>query len=480
MTQNFVLLENLINRVIRKERRQFELNKSHTELPKDTMTYKEKKEMTTKIKQLVLATILIVVLLLGCTPSKVETESQSTTQAQSTSQPTKGFDLVFWVYSDFTTHTSGEVMNKWISDFLAKNPDVNSITLVPKNDSELLTGVMAGVGLPDAFSASARDGKKYLEAVKLLNLKPIFEADSKFAEGFYDNALDAITVDDGMWAIPFISYIPVIFRNLTLLEKAGIDSTNGLPSMDIFIEQLRTLKEAGIYGTHSWSAGGFFAPGAILAADADNLTVGVLDGKTTIKPEQVVRTFEYIVKIDSYANKNMTWSDDATLEAFKTDQLAFLLGGPWTEPGIQQSGVNYDIVLVPPFEEGGRNGGLQGWDFIYGVDSGDPARNDAIMRWLKYLGEYEQQKEWTIKIGRPTLREDVMDDPSVLQTMMAKVSSQGLKGGMMQMQFFKSKVFWVSAIGEVAPMVSSGELTPEEGAQKFIELINALYAEAGE
>jgi len=314
----------------------------------------------------------------------------------------------------------------------------------------------------------------------LLNLKPIFEADSKFAEGFYDNALDAITVDDGMWAIPFISYIPVIFRNLTLLEKAGIDSTNGLPSMDIFIEQLRTLKEAGIYGTHSWSAGGFFAPGAILAADADNLTVGVLDGKTTIKPEQVVRTFEYIVKIDSYANKNMTWSDDATLEAFKTDKLAFLLGGPWTEPGIQQSGVNYDIVLVPPFEEGGRNGGLQGWDFIYGVDSGDPARNDAIMRWLKYLGEYEQQKEWTIKIGRPTLREDVMDDPSVLQTMMAKVSSQGLKGGMMQMQFFKSKVFWVSAIGEVAPMVSSGELTPEEGAQKFIELINALYAEAGE
>ena len=38
----------------------------------------------------------------------------------------------------------------------------------------------------------------------------------------------------------------------------------------------------------------------------------------------------------------------------------------------------------------------------------------------------------------------------------------------------------VSAITDVAPLVTSGELTPEEAAQKYVDAINALYAEAGE
>jgi multiple sugar transport system substrate-binding protein len=217
----------------------------------------------------------------------------------------------------------------------------------------------------------------------------------------------------------------------------------------------------------------------MLAADADNLTVGVVDGKTTLKPEQIVRSLETVAAIDQYANNMAQW-DEAAIEAFKSDQLAFLLDGPWTEPGIIDSGVKYDAVLVPAFEEGGRTGGMQGWDFMYGVNSGDEAKNDAIIRWLKFLGEYEQEKAWTINVGRSTLREDVMSDPEVLVTMMAQVTAKGLQGGMKQMDFVHSNVFWASALGDVAPMVASGEITAEEGAALFIEKVNGLYAEAGE
>lgn len=427
--------------------------------------------MTKKIAFKILNIAMIMALLAGCVGKSTDGESSG--------ESGDGYELTFWVYSDFVQGEQGELMKKWVSDFKANNPDVKEINLIPKNDSELLTGLMAGVGLPDAFSASARDGKKYKGVMELLDLTEMYESDPEFTKGFYPDAIDTITVDDGMWAVPFISYIPIIYRNLTVLEKAGINPDEGIPTLDDFTEQLKIVNESGIDATHSWKAGGYFAPGAILGADSENLTVGIEDGKTTVKPEQVERTLQTVAEIEPYSN-NMTWDSEAAIEAFKTDQLAFLLNGPWVEPGIISSGVEYDVQLVPPFTEGGRTGGLQGWDFIYGVDSGDSGKNDAIVRWLKYIGQFEQMSEWTTTTGRPMLREDVMNDPEVLATMMAKVSAQGLNGGMKQMSFFDSSVMWPSPIGDIASKVADGSLTPEQGAKEFIDAVNALLAEAGE
>ncbi|MEA5118085.1 MAG: ABC transporter substrate-binding protein, partial [Propionicimonas sp.] len=284
-----------------------------------------------------------------------------------TSQEPKadGYDLTVWVYSDMVQNEQGKLMDQWVDEFKTEHPEVKSITLVPKNDAELLSSLMAGVGLPDVFSASARDAKNYKRVIDLLDLSEVF-ADQEFSGGFYPEALDAVTVDDGVWAIPFISYIPVIFRNLTVLKEAGIDPAEGIPTYDRFLEQMAQVKKAGFDATHSWTEGGYFAPGAVMGSDAQNITVGVSDGKTTIKPEQLQRTFSTLSALEAQANSSLVYDADATMEAFKTNKLAYLLAGPWQEPGIQQSGVDYDFVLVPPYEKDGWTGGLQGWEFFYG------------------------------------------------------------------------------------------------------------------
>jgi multiple sugar transport system substrate-binding protein len=308
----------------------------------------------------------------------------------------------------------------------------------------------------------------------------MYDADPEYTRGFYPNAISAVTVDGGMWAIPFISYIPIIFRNLTVLEAAGIDPNEGIPTFDAFIEQLAKVKAAGYDATHSWATGGYYCPGAIMAADAENITPGVSNGKTTVQAGQIVRTFETMKRINQYANA-MTYGEDVTLEAFKTNKLAFILDGPWVEPGIAQSGVKYDVTLVPPYEAGGWTGGLQGWDFMYGTKSDDPVKDELVIKWLKKLGSYTSAKAWTMNVGRSTLRQDVMDDLEVINnTMMARVSSEGLKKGMQQMDFVHSAVFWPSAMGDIAPQVANGDFTPQQGAERFIQAVNNLYAEAGE
>ena len=390
-----------------------------------------------------------------------------------------GIMIDFWVYSDFTQDVSWEVMKGWAEDFIANDPDVTGITFTGKNDNDLLTGLMAGVGLPNAFSASGRDIKKYYEAIDLLDLSEIY-ADESWSGGFYPAALNAVTMEDGkQYALPFISYIPLIYRNLDVLKAAGIDTSKAPATMDEFISQLEMVKNSGVDATTSWSAGGYFCPGAIMAADGDNLTPGIEDSETTLKPEQLVRTLETVARIDSFANA-MVYSDGVAEEAFKSNQLGFLIAGPWNNPAYANAGVNYDVVLVPPYEEGGRTGGLQGWDMMYGVTSGDAKLDAAVARWLKYMGTKEAGAEWAVTLGGPVLRSDSMADEAVTSTMIGAVSAVGLEGGMLQMDFGKSNVFWPSALGDIAPQVSSGAMTAEEGAEAFIEAINDMIADEGE
>ena len=387
-------------------------------------------------------------------------------------------DLVFWVYSDFTMGKSAEVFEQWVKDFTENDPDVRSIQFVAKNDSELLTGLMAGVGLPDCFSASARDAKKYYEAIDLLNLKEIFD-DEAYASGFYPLAREAFAFNDGVWALPFISYIPLLLRNLDVLESAGVDTTVPYNTMDELYAMMDAVKAKGIGVTHSWAAGGYYCPGAIMALDADVLTPGIENSETTLKPEQLVRTFETINKLETYSN-SMVYNDDVTMEAFQQNNLAFILVGPWNLPSYDASGVRYDITLIPPYEENGRTGGLQGWDLMYGVKSGDEKKDAAVRRWLKYMGEVEQQAQWASEIGRPVLRQDAMNLPEVQENSMLKISAEGLNGGMRQMDFGRSNVFWPSAIRDVALKAASGEYSAQEAADEFINAINDMIIDSGE
>ena len=389
-----------------------------------------------------------------------------------------GVMLEFWVYSDFTQDVSWEVMKGWAEDFIANDPDVTGINFTGKNDNELLTGLMAGVGLPNCFSASARDLKKYKEAINLLDLSDIF-ADTEWSSGFYASAINAVTFEDGVYALPFISYIPLIYRNLDVLAAAGIDTSKAPATMDEFLAQLDQVKASGTDATTSWSAGGYFCPGAIVALDADNLTPGIENGETTLQAEQFVRALETVAKIDTYANA-MMYSDAVAEEAFKQNKLGFILAGPWNNPAYANAGTNYDVILIPPYEEGGRTGGLQGWDLMYGVTTGDEKVDAAAARWLKYMGTQEAEAEWAVKLGRPVLREDSMANENVTSTMIGAVSAVGLQGGMLQMDFGKTNVFWMSALGDIAPQVSSGAMSAEDGAEALIEAINDMIADEGE
>ena len=407
-----------------------------------------------------LAAVVVMAALTGC----------SKKSGQAGGQPV---EITMWVYSDWSTGIAGDLFRKWADEFVAANPDVSKITLVGKNDADMVTGLMAGVGLPDCFTASFRDGKRYTEAVNYLNLKPYFDKqDADYKTAFDKKALAACIEGDQMYAFPFVGYVPLIFRNLTVLEQAGINPADGIPTWDAFVEQLAQIKKAGIDPTHSW-AGHWLPGGAILGAE-ESLTIGESNKKTTVKAEQLVPALEMLLKIKQYAN-NMGAFDETAVEAFKTNKLAFVIGGPWAAEGYDSSSVAYDTVPPPAFKAGGRTGGLRGLDALYGIDT---AKNDQVFRWLKYLTDYDRLYEFTAKIGRPVLNEKVMSNPEIQKNPIAKVSAAALQGGIDQTDFFRTTVFWVSPLSDISVQVDTGKATPQQAAENMINAINALYAEA--
>lgn len=64
---------------------------------------------------------------------------------------------------------------------------------------------------------------------------------------------------------------------------------------------------------------------------------------------------------------------------------------------------------------------------MYGINSGDEDRNEAIRGWLKKMGSYEVQQKFAQVIGRSVLREDVMDDPETQKTENVSNSGKGIK-----------------------------------------------------
>jgi len=129
----------------------------------------KRKSLLVKVLSVSLACLMAAGSLAGC-------NSGGGGEASGSQTATDGkYDLTFWTYSDMVLNDQGKLLDGWVEDFVAENDDVNSISVVAKDDADLLTSLMAGVGLPDMFCAAGRDSVSFQKAIDLLDLTPLYE-----------------------------------------------------------------------------------------------------------------------------------------------------------------------------------------------------------------------------------------------------------------------------------------------------------------
>ncbi len=391
-----------------------------------------------------------------------------------------GYELTMWLFQDWTVGTAAEIFNTWADEYIAQHPEVKSITFVGKPDTEIVSGFMAGGSLPDMFAIQFLNGKRIVESANILNLQPYYDA----ADESYKKALNADAMKDLMtnpegtcWGLPFTANCELLYRNLTVLEACGVDTSKRPETMAELLEQFAKVKEKGYDVLPNLTANDWVT--SAFVCGNPELKVGWENGATTITAEALEPGYEILKQVGPYSAA-YTFLDQAATDAFTQDKLAFTIHGPFLNPNLeaaaaQNSAFKYDAIPVPSQVAGGPYSSSYGNEWLGVVDSGDAGRNDAAAGFLMYITSTEQMKTFCREMGRPVMNNEAMDqiagDPA--SPWMLGVCNEIVNNCVNQAVPFRCDMMWETGCADSMFGLWDGSITDvKTAAQESVAMIN--------
>ena len=346
------------------------------------------------------------------TPSPAASGSTAPSAAASGQAGT--YDLTMWVFQDWTVGRAGEIFNEWAEGYMKTNPSVKSITFVGKPDTEIVSGFLAGGALPDMFAIQFLNGKKIVSNANVLNLQPYYNAASdawKSAQN-PEAMKDLMSNPEGTcWGVPLTANCELLYRNLTVLEACGIDTTKRPATMEELLGQFEIVKQNGYDVLPNLTANDWVTS-SFVCGNPD-LKIGWENGATTITAEALTPGYEILKRVGPYSAPYI-FLDQAATDAFTGNKLAFTIHGPFLNPNLEAAAQNnaefkYDAIPMPSQVAGGPYSASYGNEWAGGIDSGDQGRNDAIAGFLMYITEAEQMETFCRDMGRPVMNVKAME-----------------------------------------------------------------------
>lgn len=392
--------------------------------------------------------------------------------------------LEYWVYSDFAQGEALALQQEFIKEFTEAHPGV-TINITGKGDDDLTAGQVAGAtsgNLPDVFMNAQSVGAQLVEVGALANIYEKWMAmPQEFRDQFDEDALaSCMPRPEELYCIPYTGFGSLLFRNLTVLEQAGIDPSVPPATWDEWFAQMQKVKDAGLYAIPDETLV-FNSIAEIYATSGSSETWGFnWDDRTTrIDPAimaKVLQKFVDMAPLTSGTSRN----DQATKDLFISNQLAFHTVGPWVNPTYEEaaktSGLKYDFVLIPG-DEPGKTGGIRSYEIV-GVAPGP--NMDIAFEFATYITEKQQMVRWAKLLSRYNANAAAMADPEVSDLPLIKVSVEAARGAMeVAAPYFIDSVpsCYNSTVIDYASATADGEYTPEEGAQEMIAELNSCLAE---
>jgi len=392
----------------------------------------------------------------------------------------EGYDLTMWLFQDWTVGRAYEIWNEWADGYMAQNPKVKSITFVGKPDTEIVSGFLAGGALPDMFAIQFLNGKRIVSNANILNLQPYYEAASEEWKAAQnpDAMKDLMSNPEGTtWGVPLTANVQLLYRNLSVLEACGIDTSKEPADMNELLEQFEIVKAHGYDVLPNLTANDWIT--ATFVAGNPDLVIGWEDGQTTITPDMLAPGYELLKKIGPYSAA-YTFLDQAATDAFTGNKLAFTIHGPFLNPNLEAAAkenadFRYDAIPCPSQTAGGPYCAAYGNEWVGAVDSGDPGRNDAIAGFLFYITESEQMKTFCRDMGRPvmnvTAMAEIAADPDA--PWLLGVCNRAISNCVNQAVPFRCDMMWETGCADSMYSLWDGSMDDVlAAAEESVEMIN--------
>lgn len=276
--------------------------------------------------------------------------SDATTGPTETDQPDAGDEvtLTYFTFSAAPDHL--EDLDAIISAFEAENPTIH-IEVQTAAYADYFTSLqtqVAGDVAPDTFELNYENFVTYARGGALLDLSPFVTDGSIDPARYFPLALDGFTESGIQYGLPATFSDVVLIYNKALFDAAGLD----YPTADwTWVDEqvaadALTDPAAGVFGNYqpvsfhefykalAQTGGSFFdADGKAAFNDAKGVEAATW---LTHKPGTTMPTLADIGGTPDY---------DTAL--FKSGKLAMWHNGIWQFTGLNEAGVDYDIVVDP-------------------------------------------------------------------------------------------------------------------------------------
>jgi multiple sugar transport system substrate-binding protein len=296
-------------------------------------------------------------------------------------------ELTYFTFSAAPDHLKD--LDAIVTAFQAKNPNIKINVQTAAYDqyfTRLQTSV-AGGKAPDTFELNYENFITYADNRALLDVTSMASAGDGFDPArVYPEAYKAFQRDGKLYGLPATFSTVVLFYNKKLFDEAGV----GYPTADwtwedeLAAARKLTDESKGVWGTFqpvqffefyktvAQNGGRFLSEDGTKAVFNDAAGVAAADYLIG-KPGKVMPTLADIGGTPDY---------DTNL--FKSNKLAMWHNGIWQFTGLEDAGVDYDVVTEP--------GSVQKANAVFmnaAVASATTKHPDAAFKWLAFLAASE-------------------------------------------------------------------------------------------
>ena len=312
-----------------------------------------------------------------------------------------------WVGTD----SKAPYMAQLIENFNAENAGSIKVVVEEQSDyqaarDKLRTTITTGATPDLCIMDTTYDIKGYSEAGKFMDLTPYLE--EGWGKDFADGAFDAWSVDGKVYALPFESAIFTPIYNTKIFADIGWDHFPA--TYDEFFQFCEDAKAKGynamgqMTGENAWSSMLWYSLIVEAIGGKDVYANGLQDPAFVQAAEVLKAMYDY-----TFEGAISAGAGDVNGHWLARD-TAIYLNGPWWVANLYKEDNAVDGVLLaddcevalnPTYEGGKGEGGLVTTvqAFLAAAKQDDPAKEAAVVKFLKYLTDPQHVSELALSSG---------------------------------------------------------------------------------
>lgn len=282
-----------------------------------------------------------------------------------------------------------DILKPILENFETENPDIKiDFMHIPQNYFQKIHLLFASNTAPDVIFINNLYLPVYANAGLLEDL-----TESRAADGnFYPKALQALSYNGKLYAIPRDVSNLVVYYNKDLFDKKNIPYPNKNTTLDEFLKLAVKLTDKDIFGISFEEEPLFYLPylmsegGGILS---DDLKTDILN-----TPESM-RAIDFYANLRKKYHVSPTRSESASAtmaQMFLQEKLAMHISGRWLVPKYRESAeFDWDITQFPK----GTKGSIVPLDASGWAISAKSDKKEEAMRLIKYLSSKESLEKFS-------------------------------------------------------------------------------------